>query len=85
MKSYKRLYEKMLDKDLISAAIDNAARHKCKRHDVIKVLNDKDKYVDIIYDTLVNDAYEPSPTITKIIDRDRGSKKRRYGFLGLLS
>lgn len=77
MKSYKNLYDQLLDKELISKAIDNAAKHKKSRYDVKKILVDKDRYVDEIYNDLVNEVFEPCKPNCQIIDSDSKSRKRR--------
>lgn len=67
MKTYKNLYKTLLDKERIKEIIYLSAKGKKKRREVQKVLDDIDKYVDIVYNMLINKTYYMSPTYTKII------------------
>lgn len=60
MKRIGYLYEKAFSKENISKAIDEAAKDKKKRQVVIKVLSDKEKYIDEIYNMMLTDSYKPS-------------------------
>ena len=51
----------MADRDLIRAAIINAARNKRNRAEVQKVLADIEKHVDIILEIIVNETFDPTP------------------------
>ena len=51
----------MADRDLIRRAIINAARNKRNRAEVQNVLKDIDKYVDILFDMIVNETFKPTP------------------------
>ena len=50
MKRYGYLFEKAFSKENISLAIQKASKGKKDRINVMKILADKDKYVDKIYD-----------------------------------
>ncbi|MEG0913713.1 MAG: RNA-directed DNA polymerase [Oscillospiraceae bacterium] len=54
------LYEKMIDKALIRAAIISGARYKHKRYDVARVLKKIDIYVDKTYQLIANECFVPS-------------------------
>lgn len=63
------IYDRMCDKDMIRAAIQEGTRGKRKRWDVKKVLEDVDGYVDKAYEMLVNHAYVPTkPKEKEIFD-----------------
>lgn len=63
------LYEQMCDKDKIRLAILKASQHKRHRHDVQRVLNHLEKYVDKTYDILMSGSYYPSkPNIRERYD-----------------
>ncbi len=70
------LYEKMCDKDVIRLAIIQSSNHKRHRHDVQKVIQNMDKYVDKTYDLLASESFHPSQP--KIRERyDPASRKMR--------
>ena len=76
MKRYGYLFEKAFSKENISLAIQKASKGKKDRINVIKILADKDKYVDKIYDLVWSGKYVPAPyTHAKI--KDGVSKKER--------
>lgn len=54
MKRVGYLYEQLCDKELIRQAIYLSSRHKLKRKNVRKILNNVDLYVDKLYDMFVN-------------------------------
>jgi len=60
-KRYGHLYEKMLDKNLISLAIDNAAKEKHHYTEVQEVLSNKELYINLIYDIILHKTYQVSP------------------------
>lgn len=70
------LYEKMLDRELIRYAIVEAARHKHKRREVRKVLEQLDWYVERTYLMLEQRLYVPTPPKKKTI-YDESSQKYR--------
>ena len=53
------LYQWMCDKERIHEAIRIGAKRKRNRTDVAKVVANEDKYVDAVYDLLVNHAFVP--------------------------
>lgn len=59
MKTYKHLYDNMLNHDVIDAAIEKAAQHKKKRSDVQDVLEHKEDYNKKIYGMLEKREYIP--------------------------
>lgn len=76
MKTVKHIYEKMCSEDTIYQAIIEASRHKTKRKDVKRVLDNIDKHVKIIKNMLDNKNYVPSPY--HVTERyDHRSKKTR--------
>lgn len=77
VKTYKHLFDSMVQPENISAAIDKAAEHKHKRRDVKEVLKHKGKYVKIVQDMLLNDEFKPPEY--KLHKIKEGSKKKtRY-------
>lgn len=70
------LYEKMLDLDFIRQSIIEAARHKHKRREVMRVLLDIDQKVLEMRDLLIGDQYVPARPKTKKI-WDQSSRKER--------
>ena len=66
-KRYGYLYQKLLDKDLISKAIDNAARDKHNYTEVQEVLDCKDFYINEVYNILLHKTYKVSPYKVKQI------------------
>lgn len=77
MKTYKHLYERCLLKENIKAAIIEAARRKHKRKDVIKVLDNIDKEVDVVYDMLINHSFKPSLYVPHTIKDGTKDKLRQ--------
>lgn len=76
MKRYGYLFEEAFSKENISLAIDKASKGKRKRKNVMKILMNKDEYVDKIYDLMWSGKFEPAPyTHSEIIDSI--SKKKR--------
>ena len=64
------LYRWMCDKDRIRKAIHVGAIRKHNRSDVAKVLSNVEKYVDKVYDILVNHTFVPhEPRHSRIYDR----------------
>lgn len=52
MKSYNHLFEKLIDYDNIYKAINNASRHKKKRREVKKVLNNINRFIYRLQDII---------------------------------
>ena len=70
------LYETMCDKDQIRTAIKRGSEKKKKRHDVRQVMKDPEKYVDKVYDLLINDSYVPTvPKVRRIRDTSSGKDR----------
>lgn len=69
MKRYGWLFEKAFTKENISLAITKASKGKRKRKDVSRVLENKDYYVEQIYEMVWNGKYKPNSYCKKeIID-----------------
>jgi RNA-directed DNA polymerase len=76
MKRVGNLYEKILDRDLIHAAICEAGRGKRNRESVKLVMADIPGHVEKIREMLINDTYTPAPY--HVFERyDPHSKKTR--------
>lgn len=76
MKTYKNVYEKILDKDAIKAAFYSAADKKKDRRDVKRILEDIDRHVEILGDILEREAFEPGNHGKTIINQDNHMKVR---------
>ena len=76
MKTYKRLYDKCLDKEYIKAEILVAAKGKRKRKDVVRTLANIDRYVDKIYEILLTESYKPHLPRETVISEGTRPKKR---------
>lgn len=74
MKRVGYLYDKMLDKEFIKNTIILASKHKTKRREVIKVLNNIDAYVENIYQMLLTDSIQLRPTHQRILP-EKGKKR----------
>lgn len=70
------LYNKMEDKKYIEKCIYLGTKNKSERRDVRMVLDNKDKYVDMTYEMIVNNDYTPTPPKRKTII-DKSSQKTR--------
>lgn len=69
------LFEKMIDRDNLKLAIQNAAKRKRNRASVRRVLNDIEKYTDKLYEILSSESFNPHQyTIREIND---GIKKKK--------
>lgn len=70
------IYERMLDKDLIRAAIKKGSQKKRHRRDVRTVLKNPEKYVDKVYELVLNDSYVPTiPKVRRIYDKSSGKER----------
>lgn len=70
------LYEKMCIKDQIRLAIKNGSKKKKHRRDVRRVLKDPEKYVDKVYNLLINGTYTPTtPKVKHIHDKSCGKDR----------
>ncbi|MBQ8039298.1 MAG: hypothetical protein IJ274_05435 [Lachnospiraceae bacterium] len=75
MKTYKNLYEEMLDINNIMAAIDKASEKKRKRRDVQEVLANKLLYANRVQEMLRAHSYvQPHYRLHTIVE---GSKKKK--------
>lgn len=68
------IYDLILDRNNILAAIDNAALDHARDPDVIRMLNHKEEYADIIYSILATGHFDYSKFITRDIF-ERGKKR----------
>lgn len=72
MKTFKNLYQKLLDKDFIASCIWKASKGKRNRRDVKRVLNDTPYYVNIIYDMLETDSFkQPQHHVRTVVERGK--------------
>ena len=79
MKRVGYLYDKAFSKENISKAIDEAANDKRKRRVVVRVLSDKEKYIDEIYEMMKTDSFKPSPyNVEEYIDGIHKKKRTIY-------
>lgn len=83
MKRIGYLYDKICDCNNIRTAIYKSSRGKTKRHDVIRVLDNVDCYVNKIHYLLINKLYFPSDfKVSKIYDslnkKERIISKPKY-------
>ena len=76
MKTEKNIYIKIIDKNNIHKAIQNASKGKKSRSNVKKILDNICFYVDIIYEQLKSKTYIPNKYEEKII-QDGVRKKER--------
>lgn len=77
MKSYKFLFEKLIDKDNILMAIKNSSKRKRRRHDVAKVLSRPDEYIKRLQRIFLEGDYEKRyHKAVRIYDGN--SKKERF-------
>lgn len=79
MKRKGNIYKEIIEKDNIRLAILNASKKKNKRPNVQKVMDNIDKYVDIVQNMLEQKSYTPSPYLeTKIHDGVRKKERIIY-------
>ena len=76
MHSYSNLYETLLDKNLIATCFWEASKGKRKQRRVKEVLLNLQEHVDIVYDMLLNETFEPVPHEPKIINENSSKKTR---------
>ena len=81
MKRVGNLYNKMLNKKLITAVILNGSIGKKKRQDVKTVLEDVDGYTDKIYALLEYETYTPTPPKIKVIHDTSSGKEREINIV----
>lgn len=70
------LFEKMIDRDNLKLAIQNAARRKRNRASVRRVLNDIEKYTDKLYEILSSESFNPHQYAIREINDGIKKKKR---------
>lgn len=67
MRTIGYIYERVCDKENIKKAIICAAKNKKDRKEVQRILADIDRFVDEIYEMLINETYIPAPyTVARI-------------------
>ena len=76
MKSYKHLFEELLDETNIKLAMLNASKGKRDRKDVQEILNNYEEHVKIIKQMLIEGTFKPKYHKPLLI-KDKGSKKVR--------
>ena len=67
MKRVGDIYTQMCEKTNIRTAILNASKGKTKNSHVVEVLNNIDKYIDILQEMMINKSYTPSPFKNMVI------------------
>ena len=77
MRTYKNLYEKIIDKDNLRLAFKRAAKGKTKRKDIARILADLDTHVDILHEILKNEEFQPAKHKKQQIN-DGFKQKKRY-------
>ena len=77
MKTYKHLFEKVVETENIKLAIWNASKGKRDRKDVAKILSDIENQVKVIRQTLINDQYIPGCKKEETINEGSNKKARR--------
>lgn len=77
MKTYKNLYEKIIDKDNLRRAFKRAAKGKTQRKDIARVLADLDYHVDKLHEILKNEEWKPAKHEKQQIN-DGFKQKKRY-------
>lgn len=79
MRRVGNIYEKIASKENIEKAIDKASLGKKKRRDVIQVLENKEEYINNIYNMLVTESYKPSEyKKMKIVDSSSNKERIIY-------
>lgn len=74
MKRVGYLYDKMLDRNFIKDTIILASKHKTRRREVKKVLNDIDTYIDKIYKMLTTENIQLKQTHQRVIE-EKGKER----------
>lgn len=77
MKTYKNLYEKIIDKENLRLAFKRAAKGKTQRKDIARVLTDLDHHVDKLHEMLKNEEWKPARHEKQQIN-DGFKMKKRY-------
>lgn len=77
MKSYNHLFEKIVNRENINLAIDNASKRKNRRPDVRYVKRHRTEMIEKVRNMLLNDKFKPQiHKMRKIFDGS--SRKERY-------
>lgn len=76
MKTYKGLYDKCLNREYIRQMILETAKGKRKRRDVMRTLQQIDRYTEIIYQMLLNESYVQKLPKESLIDEGTKHKQR---------
>lgn len=77
MKTYKHLFEKIIDRENIRLAIINASKKKRNRGDVKEVLDNIDYHVEEVHNLLLNGKYKAHSYRVCIINEGTHNKVRR--------
>jgi hypothetical protein len=77
MKRIGNIYQKLISKENIEAAIKRAAKGKLKRHSVQRVLADVPAHVDKIYNLLKNKVYQPCRVRERTVLEGARQKERK--------
>lgn len=67
MKTVRNVYESMCNKEVLELAMKNASKGKKKYYHVRKILKEKDKNIDILYNLLTKGEFKPSLYSRKVI------------------
>lgn len=76
MKTYKKLFDKIISTDNISKAIESSAKKKRERKDVVDILNDKPKHITKIQTMLTNRTWKPRMHEASLINDGTSQKPR---------
>lgn len=76
MKTYKKLYNKVCDRENIRKAILKASEKKRDRPDVKEVLDNIDYHIEVVHMLLVDERYNPISSRPSTIKEGSRSKKR---------
>jgi len=77
MKTAKHIYEKIITRENIKAAIDKASQDKKPRREVVEVLEDVDKHVELIREMLISKSYRPCEYKETIVKEGARQKERK--------
>ncbi len=81
MRRVGNVYEKLLDKELLKKAIENAAKDKGDSHYVRIVTGDILHHADLLYEILSNDAFKPSPYREELLQcKDKVRRIMKHDF-----
>lgn len=77
MKTYKNIFEKVIEPDNIRMAIINASKGKRKRRDVKDIYENQDYHIEIIRSMLIEGTYVPAFNAECIINEGTYRKERQ--------